>query len=199
MEFDGNFRRHGRIDVSALCLCVARQPEDAWRMDPFRQQRFAVHSDTETLYLVYDRDFRHANPTKLPLFEQFAAALQPVIDIVSAQCGDDGWIVRCIIAKLRGGGQIDPHTDRGFSLTHARRFHIPLVTNPDVHFSVGDETTVMKLGEVWEINNLRRHGVVNLGTEDRVHLILDWAQPLTEADVLRRVAEQHRRKTAGAG
>lgn len=195
MEFDGNFRHYGQLDVAALRACLAQQSEQAWFADRSRQKRFAVHSDTETLHLIYDEDFRHANPTILPAFACFAAALQPVMELISGQ-GDGGWVVRCILTRLPGGCGILRHRDSGLSLSHARRFHIPIVTNPDVEFSVGDETIRMAPGEIWEINNLRPHGVDNRGVEDRVHLILDWALPLTQSDVLRHVAAQRRRASA---
>jgi len=37
----------------------------------------------------------------------------------------------------------------------------------------------MKEGEMWEINNMREHAVRNDGETPRVHLIVDWALPLT--------------------
>ena len=190
MKFDGNFLRYGQLDESALRLCVEQQSEAAWRADQFRQKKFDVHTDTETLYLIYDQDFRHVNPTKLPLFDVFAAALQPIFDTIAARLGGDGWIVRCIIARLCSGGRVNLHRDHGFSLTRARRFHIPIMTNLDVHFTVGDETVHMRPGEIWEINNVKRHGVVNSGAKPRIHLILDWAQPVTRDDLQGYVEDQ---------
>ena len=195
MKFDGNFRRYGQLDESALRLCVEQQSEDAWRADQFRQEKFAVHKDTETLYLIYDQDFRHANPTKLALFDKFSAALQPFFDKISEPLGSNGWVARCIIARLCGGGRVNLHQDHGFSLERARRFHIPIMTNRDVHFIVGEETVHMKPGEIWEINNARRHGVVNFGVTPRMHLILDWAQPVTRDDLQGYLEDQIRQRS----
>jgi tetratricopeptide (TPR) repeat protein len=79
-----------------------------------------------------------------------------------------------ILAKLLAGGSIPKHTDSGYSLLNCHRVHIPLITNNDVTFSVGDEQINMQAGEFWEINNSVTHGVENKGGEDRVHLIVDW-------------------------
>jgi quercetin dioxygenase-like cupin family protein len=199
MQFDGNFRQYGRLDAAALQACVARQPAQAWGANPSRQERFAVHADTQALHLVYDDDFRHANPSRLPLFEEFATDVQPFLDRISEQLGPEGWLVRCILTKLRSGGRIPAHEDRGFSLTHSHRFHIPVVTNADVEFTVGDETVHMQPGEIWEINNMRRHGTVNAGAEPRVHLIVDWARPLTPDALLAHVQERQSRQRNQGG
>jgi Aspartyl/Asparaginyl beta-hydroxylase len=181
MEFDGNFSRYGRLDATALRACTDLQSEDAWRADPFRQENFAIHSDTETIYLIYDRDFRHVSPTMLPKFEEFSRAMQPFIDLISARFAHDGWVVRCVLAKLCAGGRIGLHEDLGLSLRSSRRIHIPIITNPNVKLTVGGESIHMQPGEIWEINNTRLHGAENPGPGYRVHLIVDWAQPLSAA------------------
>jgi tetratricopeptide (TPR) repeat protein len=57
---------------------------------------------------------------------------------------------------------------------NCHRIHLPIVTNEDVVFHVGGEEINMHAGELWEINNGTVHGVENRGTEDRIHLIVDW-------------------------
>jgi hypothetical protein len=80
---------------------------------------------------------------------------------------------RVFLAKLPAKKTITPHADWQEYLLVCRRNHIPIITNADVRFTVGDETKVMKTGEVWEINNSKVHSVVNGGEDDRVHLIVD--------------------------
>ncbi len=183
MDFDGNFCKYSRLDVTALRACTDLQSEDAWRADSFRQQNFAIHSDTETIYLIYDRDFRHRSPTTLPKFQEFQRAVQPFIDLVAARFSHDGWVVRCVLAKLCAGGRIALHEDLGYSLRHSRRIHIPVITNAHATLTVGGESLHMQPGEIWEINNTRLHGAENPGPGCRVHLIIDWAKPLS-AEVL---------------
>jgi hypothetical protein len=194
MNFEENFRAHGQFDISALRKCVEVQSEDIWTEDQYRQNKFAAHADTATIPLIFDKDFRHIGATRLPRYEQFAAPLQPLVAHISEHFDWQGWVVRCILAKLRRGGRIPLHSDGGFSLMHAHRFHIPVITNHQALFTVGDETIHMRSGEIWEINNRKKHGVVNEGSADRVHLILDWAEPLTYAQWLTYVADQMQRK-----
>jgi len=200
MEPLGNLRKYGELDVSQLRRCVEQQPAAAWLADDYRQQTFHVHKDTQTIHLLFDEDFRHFEPTRQPKYEEFGEALKPVMKFVSSHFEYQGWAVRCILTRLVSGGRINPHSDFGFSLAHAHRFHLPIITNDGVQFTVGDETVNMREGELWEINNRRRHSVVNGGSADRVHLILDWAEPITHADLRRyRVDRERHRSRAEAG
>ena len=59
------------------------------------------------------------------------------------------------------------------------RTHIPLITNKDVLFKVGEkvassESKHMNVGEIWEINNARIHEVNNNGNDDRIHMIVNY-------------------------
>lgn len=184
MRFDGNFRLLGHVDITELRSGVERQANADWDAQQYRQKKFGVHSQTQTLFLLFDSDFRHFEPTWLPKGQQFYSALRPVIEQVSRYFGFQGWVVRCIMTRLRAGGRIAPHADSGFSLSHTHRCHLAIVTNDAVQFSVGAETINMKVGELWEINNQRDHSVYNSSSEDRVHLILDWAEPMAHEEVL---------------
>jgi hypothetical protein len=175
MNFDGNFIQRGQVDVAPLQALVAAESDVTWRADPFRQRAFTVHGDTETLFLIYDQDLRHISPTRLPRYDDYSRALQPVFDVLAAGLCESGWCARCILTRLRPGGVIAPHVDHGFSLERSHRVHIPIVTSGDVRFEVGGEVRNMAAGEMWEINNMRRHGVENTGDHARVHLIVDWA------------------------
>jgi hypothetical protein len=95
----------------------------------------------------------------------------PIIGELERQ--HDGTHGRVFLAKLPAKKAITPHADWQEYLLVSRRNHIPVITNANVHFTVGDETKVMAAGEVWEINNSKVHSVVNDGEDDRVHLIID--------------------------
>jgi hypothetical protein len=86
--------------------------------------------------------------------------------------------MRALLVKLTAGESIRPHVDIvGFSLVICRRIHIPIQTNKDCFFTVGDDKRNLKLGELWEINNdKQRHSVDNFGETDRIHLIVDWIE-----------------------
>lgn len=70
---------------------------------------------------------------------------------------------------------IKSHYDTGlvFSLSH--RVHLPIITNDQSFFKIGDQEFKFKVNQLVEINNKKIHSVVNKSeTEKRVHLILDY-------------------------
>ncbi len=80
---------------------------------------------------------------------------------------------RCIITRLAPGCRIDPHEDGGDHAAYYERYHIALQSNPDVLFRCGDEMVQMMPGQVWWFDNSVEHEVINNGTDDRIHLIVD--------------------------
>ncbi len=189
MNFAGNFEKIGTTDISDIVTVLATLTDEDWDADAFRQKRYEVHRDTQTVGLVFDPDFRHTHPTRLPMLERFEQALRPVLDIIAdhfelsekgRQLTDNnglGYFIRATLVRLRSGGAIDEHTDNNFSLTHSHRVHVPLITNDKVQFVVGSESVHMAAGTIYEINNRRLHSVRNDGDADRIHLILDFVLP----------------------
>lgn len=53
------------------------------------------------------------------------------------------------------------------------RIHIPIVSNEDVHFTLNNETLIMRPGETWYANVNLPHGVKNGGKTNRVHMVID--------------------------
>ncbi|MFC3051574.1 aspartyl/asparaginyl beta-hydroxylase domain-containing protein [Kordiimonas pumila] len=189
MNFDGSFLRHGEADMSLLKDLVLQLTPEHWSLEDTRQNRYEVHKSTQAIGLVYDEDFRHINPTVKPAYNLFAPALRQLFAMI-ADCYEaspailakfgrrvEGYFIRVNLVKLAAGGEIAEHKDMNFSLAHSHRIHVPIITNDKVVFKVGQEALSMKEGEIYEINNRRTHAVVNGGTEDRVHLILDWVFP----------------------
>jgi hypothetical protein len=85
-----------------------------------------------------------------------------------------GEIWRLQIAKLDSDGEIVPHYDVSLASSYSHRIHIPLITNRDVKFTIGENEYYFDVGEIVEINNSAKHSVKNSGQEARIHLILDY-------------------------
>jgi len=183
MDFAGNFINQGRVDIARLRELVRHQSEADWDSDSSRQHTFGVHRQTKTIFLVYDNDFRHRHPTHRPKFDEFKGVLDPIIHHIATRYEDGGQVIRAILTRLEAMGRIQQHVDTGYSLRHSHRVHVPVITSDAARFMVGGETIVMREGDVWEINNCRPHAVSNDGTESRVHLIIDWAPPMTDEEL----------------
>ena len=74
---------------------------------------------------------------------------------------------------LAAGAAVPLHIDINYYWRTHLRIHIPVITNPDVLFTCGDETIHMAPGECWIFDSFRWHEVHNKGSEQRVHLVLD--------------------------
>lgn len=85
----------------------------------------------------------------------------------------DGIAGLVVYPRMPAQTNIGQHIDRGYYLKTVHRLHIPIVTNPDVYFLIGDTKFHMEEGRVYEINNQQRHGVSNSGDTQRIHLIVD--------------------------
>jgi len=174
MDFEGNFKKRLVLDVTGIKAKIRELSEDAWEADDFRQSTYSAHRDTQTINLLFDSDFRHANPSRHPHYWTFKPELETVFANAKAvYAGGD--IVRCMFVRLRPHGEISEHVDKGISLARSHRLHLPIITSEGVQFVVGGQMISMKEGELWEINNLRPHSVKNTHNQARVHLILDWS------------------------
>lgn len=189
MNFPGNFFHIGDIDTAELKSLVQNLSEAQWTSFSTRQRRYEVHQHTHTIGLVYDPDFRHSHPTRLPMLAIFEVAMRPALWMAAdhfeeTETGQrltrengSGYFIRASLVRLKAGCSIAEHQDMNFSLTHSHRIHLPIVTNDQVLFTVGKETINMREGQLTEINNRRMHSVHNNGPDDRVHLILDYVMP----------------------
>lgn len=78
------------------------------------------------------------------------------------------------LLRLAAGGCIREHQDYDLSFEDGlARLHIPLLTNPAVEFYLDGQRVLMDEGECWYLNFNLPHRVQNLGTVDRIHLVVD--------------------------
>ena len=80
---------------------------------------------------------------------------------------------RSRLMKLDAGAEVSLHVDFNYHWFSRVRIHIPIVTGPEVIFHCGREKLHMAQGECWIFDSWRRHRVINGGTLDRVHLVID--------------------------
>ena len=78
------------------------------------------------------------------------------------------------LMRLHAGASIRPHRDHGLHLGCGEaRLHVPVWTNPDVHFIVAGHEMPMHEGEIWYFNADEEHEVVNNSQATRTHLVMD--------------------------
>lgn len=148
--------------------------KEHWKIDTERQKTYEVHRFTETIRLrhVKNLDFNNFRFVNYETYNHYKSIIDQYLDIISNYFTIKDYTV--LIVNLKPKGIINPHTDNGsryFELGH--RLHIPIKTNENVSFTVGNTTMNMKVGGIYEINNLTTHSVKNNSTENRIHIIMD--------------------------
>lgn len=93
--------------------------------------------------------------------------------IMAVMAGLGGVWGRSRLMALAQGAEVPAHVDAHYYWRTHLRIHIPVITNPGVVFTCGDETVHMAAGECWVFDSFRWHDVQNQGSERRIHLVLD--------------------------
>lgn len=145
-----------------------------WKINTSRQKTYEVHRFTETIRLrhVKDLDFNNFKFINYEMFQHYKSLIDKYLEIISQHFTIRDYT--SLIVNLKPKGIINRHTDGGskyFELGH--RLHIPIKTNENVFFSVGNMKENLKVGKIYEIDNLNSHSVENHSTENRIHLIMD--------------------------
>jgi hypothetical protein len=78
----------------------------------------------------------------------------------------------CEINVMHPQSQIHEHSDAHASNT-CLRVHVVISTNPDALITCGGDTRHFAQGQAFLFNNQRPHSVINGGSTDRAHLVID--------------------------
>jgi hypothetical protein len=96
---------------------------------------------------------------------------------VEPYIGQNERVIYLDISSLPPGAQSLPHIDYSYMHVVAKRIRIPLITNPKSTFSLitptGIKTFNLKVGKIYETNNMVAHVAGNLGDTDRWHIVAD--------------------------
>jgi hypothetical protein len=185
MDIDVPLRELGAIDTTALRDAIFSQEDAAWHEDEYRQKTYYMHDQTRSLVLLSldDTKWPERHVSKGPGWERIANVAIPIMEeIISRHYSPGGDVVRAVVASLTAGANIKAHTDGHPSFHGAHRIHVPISTNPKVWFTIDGRPYQFKLGQAYEINNLKQHSVVNKGDEDRLTFIFDYIPPGALAD-----------------
>jgi hypothetical protein len=153
-----------RFDPDALAAEVRALPESAWSAHP------TGFVGNEAVRLVSPGG-QQTDEFSGPMGPTKQLELCPYIQEIMGEIG--GVWGRSRLMGLAAGGDVPSHIDTHYYWRTHLRLHIPVITNPAVLFTCGDETVHMEAGECWAFDSFRRHRVENKGVEQRIHLVLD--------------------------
>jgi len=119
-------------------------------------------------------------------FEKFYPLIVPILDELKKYY--DYNYHASVIANLKPGGKVYPHCDRGDFLERCHRIHVPLKTNKDVVYWIEGNNYYWEMGNIYEFDNTRIHGVYNGSNQERLHLILNlYNFPDEELETLKKI------------
>jgi hypothetical protein len=189
-----------RVDISPLVAMLrSRAREGLWDVDRAaasnavlagREDNMARYKPgVQTVHLVFS-DQSASQCFHFPWWDEWKPVVMPLLDEILGWYGipeaeRESRIVRLQLARMGPGGAILKHSDTGRWASGLHRIHVPLITNKEVHFlfQADGEGNLVEIpvapGAVFEINNVIPHQVHNSNHQERVHLLLDFAeQPL---------------------
>jgi len=165
MRLDGPFLKLPiRFDAEALAAEVRALPPAAWSAHP------TGFVGNEAVRLVSPGG-QPTDEIEGPMGPTPALGRCAYIREVMAEIGAV-W-GRSRLMGLAAGGEVPRHIDTHYYWRTHWRIHIPVITNPGVLFTCGDETAHMAAGECWLFDSFQWHRVENQGSEQRIHLVLD--------------------------
>jgi hypothetical protein len=141
---------------------VRQNYDGDWSVIPLRGKAGATHP----VMMIY------ADPTCRDFADTPMLAACPYFQQVLANFAAPLQAVR--LMRLTVGSVIKEHSDHDLSFEDGTvRIHVPVVTNPDVEFYLNRRRVVLEAGSSWYLRLSDPHSVVNRGTADRVHMVID--------------------------
>ncbi|MEM0954867.1 MAG: aspartyl/asparaginyl beta-hydroxylase domain-containing protein [Pseudomonadota bacterium] len=178
MDIAHAMRDLGPVPLDALQQTVLGFDDVTWRSEQLRQTKYnEVHYNTESVIAIFcdHDDWPNIDVVKGSGWDLLSEAAIPLMHhIINKHYMRGGTIIRAMAAKLTAGTTITPHTDAHPSFCHSHRIHVPITTNRKVRFMIDGRPHRMEVGNAYEINNQKRHGVINGGDEDRITFIFDY-------------------------
>ena len=175
-----NFLQMSNFDPAILLGEVLRQP-DLWKADTYlRDYPQGPFGDTETIFLrfppasVTELERGARDPHECVWMDgwlHLPAARGLVHSLVTRTSAER--IGRVMINKLKPGGRIYAHADTPEHAQYWDRYHLVLQSSPGCNFRCGDEQVWMPPGTAWWFQNALEHEVLNNGSVDRIHLVVD--------------------------
>lgn len=154
------------IDAERLQAEIAGIPTELWST---RGGRVGVHSQVNAIFF---RGYAPAEGDK-PIEDREILQTLPYVREILAMIPANP--LRCLAASLKAEGVVAEHSDIGPYFQKTIRLHFPVTTNPQVTMFSNGMAYKMKPGEVWALNNIAPHRVLNEHkTSRRIHIICDF-------------------------
>ncbi len=175
---NGNFIKVADFGTAPL-LAELDAARELWKWDTSRQRKVRCQRHTENIFLraamkPLPPGAKNANDVHecrvMKVAARFPLTLQFCESVAASVRGELG---RVTLVSLLPERQVFPHVDSGAYYRIRDRYHLVLRSRDGSPLTAGDETVVMREGELWIFNNKLRHWAMNPSGEARIHLIFD--------------------------
>jgi len=176
MKLDVPLKELFDCSVAQLKTSLPSPQDHLWEVAEDRASKYLVHSETRSIVFKWlENSWNPGTPPLVRDFDYAPKALARHAAAVASKLATHykGKVVKLMLAALKPGATIIPHTDVAPALQLAHRCHLPIVTNAAVDFSIDGVAYKLKAGKAYEFDNTRVHSVANRGLATRVHLICD--------------------------
>ena len=192
-------------DVTSLAGKIRRLPEKVWQKDEQVLQNLTKNRQSQSVFLLSisaqkfrdilaSRPLTEADIDRHGGWQELCQPLAPVIEKALSHYPAGGIVTRVQLARMQPGSVIKPHIDQSPMLVASHRVHLPIITNKGVEFVIDSRPTTMEAGKFYELNNRLTHTVTNKGSEDRIHLLIDYLPPENNLPAALAAGHEQRRK-----
>src|SRR6185437_8729545 len=151
------------VDAIARALPDASSP--LWDAEDLRQASYPVHRLTRSILFEWlDNDWRLGGPTIVAQYRYAPPDLADAIYAYAARLSQNypgARLVRMVLAEMPPRTKIPAHVDNGLAVTAMHRCHVPVESNPNVHFYIDRLSHYLEPGVAYEFDNTRLHAVDN--------------------------------------
>ncbi len=173
-----NFVKVADVATRPLLAELHASPE-LWQVDTSRQRKVRCQRNTENIFLrvakkPLPRGAKNANDVHESRLFWMADGFPAILNFcerIAASVG--GQLGRATLVALLPGTRVYPHVDTGAYYRIRDRYHLVLESRGGSPLTAGDETVLMREGELWVFNNKVRHSASNPSDQPRIHLIFD--------------------------
>ena len=177
MRLDSPYKHVGNVSQELVNQALSLIKPEHWLFDTTRNT-MANLENTQSIILRYFDEYqsraqqdwkkRIVNKPLQPLYEliinEFLAELKKHYEFTEYMV---------FFAKLLPYSTVGFHIDSGRFLESCNRIHIPLKTNKDVFYIIENVEYNWTVGNIYEFDNTRVHGVKNNSGEERIHLMFN--------------------------
>jgi hypothetical protein len=164
------------VEISPLHEIIELLSDRVWQQENARKENnFECFHHTNHIIFRFIRGNKDPHDHyELPIGSIFKDKFLPIMKKAAEYYGYSNPVFpKAMLAKLEAGQSIDRHVDGAGSNLYTHKIHVPVITNDDVYFYVNDAPYQLLEGMMYEVNNIKPHGVDNRGNSDRVHFIFE--------------------------